>query len=160
MKTSLARVMTEHPKTYGLDHTLLGLYERNEVQKFAKTSLQAQLLEGFQNNNIYIVQGVQQLNEIREIAYYRDLQAEAELSEAEEARLAELLHKSLIFKDIGNFFEDGWEAAKKIATTVGNAVVAAVEAGIDLAVEAGKKIAEVASDFADTVAEIAVDTVK
>merc|ERR1719238_1151628 len=67
LKGALAGRFTQHPKTYGIDSTLLSLADRDKVRKFFKTPVQAKMLEAYYNNRIYIVESEEQLAQLQEI---------------------------------------------------------------------------------------------
>merc|ERR1719478_1930553 len=124
LKDSLGSRLANHPKKYGLDYTLLSLHNRDEMKKHFRTPLQARLLQAFLDRNMYIVEDESQLADLAEI---QTLSHQEDLSEEDEKRLEQLIHKSLIFKAIGGFFQDVGKGIVSVAETVGGAVVSAAE---------------------------------
>lgn len=135
--------MTNHPKKYGLDSTVLSLYDRDHMQKFFKTPVQARLLQAFWDKKIYIVENEEQLNQLAQLQALTLKSQEEELSDEEEVKLESLIHKHLIFKAIAGFVSD-----------VGSAVVSAAEAVAEVAVDIGKGIATVATAVGNGIVEV------
>jgi hypothetical protein len=133
--------MTNHPKTYGID-ALTGLYNRAEMKKSFKTPVQAALLAGYWDNRLFIVEDEQDLAEVAEI---KALVTEQDLDEQDEQHLEQLIHRTMFWKAVGNFFQDVGKAVVSVATAVVKTVVQVAEAVGSVVVEIGKGIAKVAT---------------
>jgi len=152
LKDNLHQVMTNHPKKYGLDYTLLSLYDREHMKKFFKTPVQSRLLQAHWDQNLYMVDDVQDLDQLAEIQALRN--QEEELSDEDEERLEKMMKKTLILKAIGGVFQDVGKGIASAAKSVGSAVVSAAEAVGDGIVTAANAVKDVATNVAQGAAEI------
>jgi len=137
----LKNQMKNYPKTYGID-ALTGLYNRAEMKKSFKTPVQALLLAGYWDDRLFIVENEQDLAEVEEI---RALVSEKDLDEEDEQHLEQLIHRTMFWKAIGNFFQDVGKAVVSVAETVADGLVAVAEAIGSVTVSIGKGIAKAAT---------------
>jgi len=137
LKDNLHQVLTNHPKKYGLDSTLLSLFNRKHMKRFFRTPVQSRLLDAFLDKSVYMVASEKELDQLAEI---QALVNEEELSEEDEKRLHELIHKTLIFKKVGRFFSKVGKGINAAVNTIGKGIVTF-----------GKAIGKAASSAVETV---------